>query len=102
MLQSPPLGQHSAVEEESRDMQVEPDAQQKSEGNFVSAQREKVAFAHVDACRLSRMPSACAAEIATVRAEADGTTDEARQTSASFEMIERGAMICCAFGLVGY
>jgi hypothetical protein len=87
------LGQHSALEEESNDIHVESDGQQKSEGNFVSAQREKPEVAQVEACRPSRMPNACAAEIATVRAEADGTTDEARQTSASFEIVDRGAII---------
>ncbi len=67
-------------------MHVESEEQQKSEGSFVSGQREKDEFAHVEACRPSRMSSACAADIATVRAEADGTTDEARQTSASVEI----------------
>jgi hypothetical protein len=66
-------------------MHVESDGQQKSEGNFVSAQRVKVEFAQVEVCRPSSTPSACAADIATVRAEAAGTTEEARQMRASFE-----------------
>jgi hypothetical protein len=74
-------------------MHVDAEGQQKSEGNFVSAQREKPEVAQVEACRPSRMPNACAADIATVSAEVDGTTDEARQTSASFETVDAGAMI---------
>ena len=74
-------------------MHVESEEQQKSEGSFVSAQRAEVELAHVEACRPSRMPSACAADIATERADVDGTTDEARQTSASFEMVDREAMV---------
>lgn len=73
-------------------MHVESEGQQKSDGNFVSAQREKFGFAQVEDCRPSRMPSAWAAAIATVRAEADGTKDEARQTRASLEIVDRGAM----------
>lgn len=74
-------------------MHVESAEQQKSEGSLVSAQRENVEFAHVEACRPSRIPSACAADMATVRADADGTTDEARHTSASFDMVDRCPMI---------
>ncbi len=77
-------------------MHVESAEQQKSEGSFVSAHREKDEFAHVEVCRPSRTPSACAADIATVRAEAEGTTDEARQTSVSFEIVDRGAIIYVA------
>ena len=100
LLQSAPLGQHNALEEESRDMHVESEEQQKSAGSFVSAQREKLEFAHVEACRPSRIPSACAADTATMRAEADGTMDEARQTSASFEIGDRGAMISLHFLII--
>lgn len=91
--QSAPFGQHSALEDESRDMHVESEGQQKSEGNFASAQRERFGLPHVEDCRLSRMPSACAADIATVRAEVDGTEDETRQTSASFDTVDGGAMM---------
>lgn len=39
--------------------------------------------------------------MATVRAEADGTTDEARQMRASFERVDEGAMVLeiCVIGL---
>jgi hypothetical protein len=77
-------------------MHVESEAQQKSEGSFVSGHREKVELAHVEACRPSRIPSACAADMATVRAEVEGTMDEARHTRANFEMVDRGAMVCYA------
>jgi hypothetical protein len=100
LLQSASLGQHSALEEESSDMHVDSAGQQKSDGSFVSGQREKVESGHADVCRPSSTPRAWAADIATVRAEADGTTDEARQTRASFERVDRGAMIleCCVIG----
>lgn len=40
LVQSAPLGQHKAVDEESRDIHVDSRGQQKSEGSFGSAQRE--------------------------------------------------------------
>jgi hypothetical protein len=74
-------------------MHVESEEQQKSAGNFVSAQREKLEFAHVEVCRPSSTPRSCAADIATVRAEAEGTTHDTKLTSASFDTLDRRAMI---------
>lgn len=74
-------------------MHVESEEQQKSDGNSVSAQREKLEFAQVEVCRPSSTPRACAADIATVRAQAEGMTDETKLTSASFDMVDCRAMI---------
>lgn len=88
-----PEGQQSAEDDESRDMHTSVDGQQKLLGRFESmeVQELEVEMGQV-ASRCCRTPKARAADIATLRAAADGTTLEARHMRPIFWTIERGAM----------
>jgi hypothetical protein len=92
-VQFAPEGQQRADEDESRDMQTAVDGQQKSLGRFESmeVQELKVELKQVES-RCCKTPKACAADIATLRAAADGTTLEARHMRPIFWSIERGAI----------
>jgi hypothetical protein len=85
-----PKGQQRAEDDESREMQTSVDGQQKLLGSFESmeAQELKVELGQVES-RCCKTPRACAADIATLRAAADGTTLEARHIRPIFCSIER-------------
>ena len=84
-VQFAPEGQQRAEDDESRDMQVSVGEQQKLLGRFWSTdvQELKVEFVQVES-RCCNTPKACAAEMATLRAEEDGTILDARHMRLSF------------------
>jgi hypothetical protein len=90
IAQFAPEGQQSAEDDESRDMQTSVDGQQKLLGSFESmeVQELKVELGQEES-RCCKTPKACAADIATLRAAADGTTLEARHMRPIFWSIER-------------
>jgi hypothetical protein len=88
-----PEGQQRAEEDESRDMQTSVDGQQKLLGRFESmeVQELKVEMGQA-ASRCCKTPGACAVDIATLRAAADGIMLEARHMRPIFWTIECGSI----------
>ena len=91
--QSAPEGQQSAEDDESRDRQTVEDGQQKLLGSLGSmeVQELNVEFGQEEA-RCCKTPRACAADMAMVRAAADGTILEARHMRPICWTIDRRAM----------
>jgi hypothetical protein len=84
-VQFAPGGQQSADDDESREMQVSVGGQQKLLGRCesIDVQELKVEFVQVES-RCCNTPKACAAEMATLRADDDGTMLDARHIRPSF------------------
>jgi hypothetical protein len=77
---------------ESREIPVESVQQQKSEVNFGSGQCVDESR-QVEFCLPSSTPNVYNANNVDVRAKADGTIYDIRQTSANYERLDWGAMI---------